>query len=49
MKKYDVVVVGCGPAGIFTVLELLKDNNKLNCSLVNCFVIWNSFFYICAF
>jgi len=24
MNKYEVVIVGCGPAGIFTALELLK-------------------------
>ena len=24
MKKYDTIIVGCGPAGIFTALELLK-------------------------
>jgi len=26
MKKYDVVIVGCGPSGIFTALELLKND-----------------------
>lgn len=28
MNKYEVVIVGCGPAGIFTALELLKNNKN---------------------
>lgn len=27
MKKYDVIVIGAGPAGIFTALELTKKDN----------------------
>ena len=26
-KEYDVIIIGAGPAGIFTALELTKKNN----------------------
>lgn len=29
MKDYKVVIVGCGPSGIFTALELLKNNKEI--------------------
>jgi len=29
-KQYDAIIVGAGPAGIFTALELLKSNNDLD-------------------
>lgn len=29
MKEYKVVIVGCGPAGIFTALELLKHDKNM--------------------
>lgn len=32
MKKYDVAIVGAGPAGIFTALEMIK--NKSNKSII---------------
>ena len=28
MKKFDVAIVGAGPAGIFTALEMLKKGSK---------------------
>jgi len=29
-KKYDVIIVGAGPAGIFTAYELIRENADLN-------------------
>lgn len=34
MKRYDVVVVGAGPAGIFSAMELMENNNGLRVLLV---------------
>lgn len=31
MKKFDVAIVGAGPAGIFTALEMLKKGSKKYC------------------
>lgn len=33
MKNYDVIIVGGGPAGIFTALELVKQNDSLKIAL----------------
>ena len=32
--KYDVIIVGAGPAGIFTSMELVKNNCKKKILLV---------------
>ena len=32
--KYDVIIVGAGPAGIFTAMELVKNNSTKNILLV---------------
>ena len=34
MKKYDVVIVGAGPAGIYCAYELIEKNPKLNVLLI---------------
>ena len=34
MSKYDVIIVGAGPAGIFTALEMLKLGSKKNILIV---------------
>ena len=33
-KDYDVIIVGAGPAGIFTALELLSRTAILKCCLL---------------
>ena len=35
MKKYDVVIVGAGPAGLFCAYELIEHNKKLKIALVD--------------
>ncbi|MDF9867512.1 putative FAD-dependent dehydrogenase [Bacilli bacterium PM5-3] len=35
LKKYDVVVIGAGPAGIFTCYELHKENKDLKVLLID--------------
>ncbi len=34
MKQYDVIIIGTGPAGIFTALELVKNNPLINILMV---------------
>ena len=34
-KDYDVIIVGAGPAGIFTALELFKQDGNLKVLLVD--------------
>ena len=35
MKKYDVVIVGAGPSGLFCAYELITKNNKLKIALID--------------
>ncbi len=34
MKQYDVIIIGAGPAGIFTALELIKKGSKKKIAIV---------------
>lgn len=34
MKKFDVIIIGAGPSGIFAALELLKANKKLSILMI---------------
>lgn len=34
-KNYDVIIIGAGPAGIFTALELTKQNDQLNILIID--------------
>ena len=33
MKKYDVIIIGAGPGGIFSAYELLKNNENLKIAI----------------
>ena len=35
MKKFDVAIVGAGPAGLFSAYELITKNNKLKVALID--------------
>lgn len=34
MKEYDVLIIGAGPAGIFTALEMLKNGSKKKIAII---------------
>jgi len=35
MEKYDVIIVGAGPAGLFSAYELITNNNKLKIAIID--------------
>ena len=35
MKKYDVAIIGAGPAGLFSAYELIEKNGKLKIALID--------------
>lgn len=42
MEKYDLIIVGAGPAGIFTAVELLRHGSKKHILLVEKASRWKS-------
>ena len=34
LVKYDVVIVGAGPSGIFTALEMVRNNSKKKIAII---------------
>ena len=42
MEKYDLIIVGAGPAGIFTAVELLRHGSKKKILLVEKASPWKS-------
>ena len=44
VNKYDVIIIGSGPAGIFTALELLKEKNIQNTEFSHCKIVENTFY-----
>lgn len=35
MEKYDVIIIGAGPAGLFSAYELITKNNKLKIAIID--------------
>ena len=34
MKKYDVIIIGAGPSGIFCAYKLIENNKDLNILMI---------------
>ena len=40
MKKYDVIIIGAGPGGIFPRTKLLKNNENLKIAILRKDMHW---------